>query len=128
MMSPNAAQQSDVLRASDDIADAHAYGEGLIEWAEYRDRALARYADVEVPARGPDPVATFDAMWEAATSIMGSYVRLADHAATEPESSRWWQAHVNVINDRKQVDALDVNAQQAALGRYLALGRSLRSL
>jgi hypothetical protein len=59
---------------------------------------------------------------------MGSYARLADRAETKTEAAQWWRAHVHVIEDRKQVNARDPDAQHAALGRYLALGRSLRSL
>jgi hypothetical protein len=128
MMTPKAAQQSDVVRATDDIADAHAYSHGRIGLAEYLDRALVRHADLPVAMREPDPIATFDAMWEAATSLMGSYVRLADRAETKTEATQWRRAHVHVIEDRKQVNARDPDAQHAALGRDLALGRSLRSL
>lgn len=64
--------------APEDAADAAEYVAGRISVDEYGSRTRARYGVPEEWGRGSgDPVAAFDAMWEAGTSLFGSYVWLA---------------------------------------------------
>lgn len=75
-----------------------------------------------------DPVSTFDAMWEAGTSLMGSYVWLADHATTQDAAARWWDEYGRVITEREAIDARDVEAQRAATADFVARERAVRHL
>ncbi len=83
----------------------------------------------EEPGRASaDPVAVFDAMWEAGTSLMGSYVWLADHAASEEEARRWWAAYADVIAQRKRIDARDPHVQRQAAAEFIARERAVATL
>lgn len=76
----------------------------------------------------PDPVAVYDGMWEAGTSLMGGYIWLADHAATPAEADRWRAAMTDVHRERDQVDARDTEAQLAATAEYVARDQAIRAL
>lgn len=82
----------------------------------------------KVSAPPVDPVSIFDAMWEAGTSLMGSYVWLADHASSTEEAGRWWDEYGKVITDREAIDARDIEAQRAATADFVARERAIRHL
>lgn len=111
-----------------DELDGLDYAAGSLTLEDLNTRAEERYSG-EVKLRGSvDPVAIYDAMREAGTSLMGSYIWLADHAATPEETERWRQASSLIYREREQVDARDVDAQRAATVAYIARERALRPL
>lgn len=99
-----------------------------IDRDEFGERVHARYEDPDPRQGSADPVAVYDAMWEAGTSVMGSYVWLADHARTEDEAAKWWAAYAEVIELRERVDARDEAAQRDATAEFIARERAVRPL
>lgn len=59
-----------------------------------------------------DPVVLYDVMREAATRVGACYVELRDHASTDAEKARWWQARVDVRDRVAAVDVDDAHAIQ----------------
>lgn len=115
--------------APEDAADAADYVAGTITLDEYGSRTRARYGVPEEWGGGSgDPVAAFDAMWEAGTSLFGSYVWLADHADNEQTRDRWWTLALDVKREREQVDAVDMEVQRVALAGFVSRERAVRGL
>jgi len=109
--------------------DAAEYVAGTITLDEYGRRTRARYGVPEEWGRGSgDPVAAFDAMWEAGTSLFRSYVWLADHADNEQTRDRWWTLALDVKREREQVDAGDMEVQRVALAGFVSRERAVRGL
>lgn len=73
-------------------------------------------------------MAVYDAMREAGTALMGSFVWLADHAADEGPAARWWAAYGEVQATRELVDARDVETQRRVTREYLAREQAVRPL
>ncbi|MCE1180464.1 MAG: hypothetical protein LWW86_15725 [Micrococcales bacterium] len=111
-----------------DAVDARDYAAGRLDYAEYAERVGARHrGSVHVP-ESPDPVAVYDGMWEAGTSLMGGYVWLADHADDSSEADRWLGAMAGVHRERAKVDAHDTKAQLEATAEYVARDQAIRAL
>ena len=111
-----------------DAQDAADYAAGRVGLDEFVRRVLARQRPSVGHHGGIDPVAIYDAMREAGTSLMGSYVWLADHAETEAEADRWRAAYAAVHAERHQVDARDQESQLEATTGYVELEQAVRSL
>ncbi len=115
--------------AEADTRDAIDYAQGRIELDEYVARVLSRrpYTPTE---EGPaiDPVALYDSMDDAGTSLMGSYAWLADHAATEAEAQRWWDAFGAVLAHLPTINARDEAAQREARANYISREQAVRDL
>lgn len=75
-----------------------------------------------------DPVAIFDAMWEAGTSLFGSYVWLSDHAETPEQAEQWWAKALAVKDRRETVSATDEDGQRRMMAEFIAEERELRPL
>lgn len=71
-----------------DRSDAKAYGAGLLSWADYVRRVVERNARRIRLRPLQDPVAIYDAMRESATTLLGTYLRLADLAEGAAEACR----------------------------------------
>lgn len=112
-----------------DEADGAEYVAGRITLDEYGRRTRHRYGVPEEPQQGrsADPVAVYDAMREAGTSLAGSYVWLADHADRPAEADRWWVAYAQVVEDRDRVDPRDEQAQRRATADFIARERAVRA-
>lgn len=111
-----------------DAADAADYAAGRLSLEDYTGRVLARHRGSVQTCGSVDPVAIYDSMREAGTSLMGSYVWLADHAATEDEANRWLAADQELYRERERIDARDEHAQREATKDYVARELALRGL
>ncbi len=112
-----------------DVSDAEEYAAGVLPLDVYTRRAITRHLDeVPQPRGSVDPVAVYDAMREAGTALMGSFVWLADRATDEGAAARWWTAYAEVLATREQVDARDVETQRRVTREYLAREQAVRPM
>lgn len=107
-----------------DEADARAYAAGL-SWGEYTARVEDRHAG-QVRLRGSrDPVAIYDAMYEAGTSLIGAYRWMAARADSEAEKTRWREALQAVTRQRQALGPFDEDGQRATTVAFLARDQAM---
>lgn len=75
-----------------------------------------------------DPVVVWDAMWEAGTSLLGSYVWLEEHAEDDVEAAKWLKKSISLIRRRERLDTGDIAAQQKLMAEFIAEEKALRHL
>lgn len=77
---------------------------------------------------GVDPVAVWDAMWEAGTSLIGSYVWLRRHTSSDHEADKWRQSILAVKKRRSELDPMDIPEQQELMRQFIAEEQALSHL
>lgn len=120
---------SEPAPAPQDAADAGDYLAGRITIAEYVRRVEERYLPTVHLSGFEDPVVVYDAMWEAGTSVFGSYIWLLDRCEKGSEAAeRWWALALDVKDRRAAVDANDLEAQRRATTGFIAQEKALHGL